>query len=444
MLLSLLGFLYYFLVFAPRSAFSLFEFVTYSRVSQCGYFNVSFSGGKPPAALPLTLTILPFNSTPLSFVVPNSAWDNSTGSGSFVTLLPLPAGVALLASLDDAAGNSAALISDVLQVQPSANTSCLSSNTAAPAPFQLVTSAVSQCSPFSVSRNTSSLNHPISTRGFIPISLSFKLEWATYHTSQGVDTFTYIMNVAQGLHVALLFDDRSGKSSSFRPCFRCKVIALVQAGVFNLVLHNPLQQHKTVPRDYPVIAISVSSSVVIFITLVLGILFITPRTAPFFILGPLEPYKPARTGTPEAKPSSPAPVDPVYPMFGVSSTGASRAARYSTRSTILGPFTPKSRSLRIQPKVQAHAGSQILDIEGLLEVASQQRAATEAPRGYPGLFASHSDPCAHSFGTRISHTVLLHFHCGQSYNTRRTQSSSSPAGTRRSPVASDQSLTGLV
>lgn len=209
MLLSLLGLLY-FLVFAPRSAFSLFQFVTYSRVSQCGNFNVSFSGGKPPAALPLTLTILPFNSTPLAFVVPNSAWDNSTGSGSFVTPLPLPAAVAFLASLDDAAGNSAALISNVIQIQPSANTSCLSSDTAAPAPFQLVNGAVSQCLPFSISRNTSSLNHPISTRGFVPTSLSFKLQWTTFHVTHGVDIFTFIMNVAEGLHVALLFDDGQG------------------------------------------------------------------------------------------------------------------------------------------------------------------------------------------------------------------------------------------
>jgi hypothetical protein len=209
MLLPVLGLLY-FLVFAPQSAFSLFQFVTYSGVSQCGNFNVSFSGGKRPAALPLTLTVLPFNSTPLAFVVPNSVWDNSTGSGSFVTPLPIPAGVALLASLDDAAGNSAALISEVIQVQPSADASCLSSNTAAPAPFQLVTGAVSQCLPFSVSRNTSSVNHPISTRGFIPTSLSFKLKWTAYHATQGVDTFTFIMKVAQGLQVALLFDDGQG------------------------------------------------------------------------------------------------------------------------------------------------------------------------------------------------------------------------------------------
>ena len=210
MLISLLGILY-FLVFAPRSAFSLFEFIAYpGAITQCDVFNVSFSKGTLPAALPLSLTILPFNSTPLAFTVPNSAWDNSTSSGSFAITLPLPAGVALLAALDDAAGHSAAPISDVIQVQPSPNTSCLSSNTTVPVPFQLVDSTVSQCSPFSVSRNTSSLDNPISARGFIPGSQSFKLKWAAYRESDGVDMFTFIMSVAQGIDVAMLFDDGLG------------------------------------------------------------------------------------------------------------------------------------------------------------------------------------------------------------------------------------------
>jgi hypothetical protein len=118
------------------------------------------------------------------------------------------------------------------------------------------------------------------------------------------------------------------------------------------------------------------------------------------MLSPLEPSKPARTGTLEVKPSSPGPVDPVYPMFGVSYP-TSRAARNSTRSTILAPFTPKSRSLRstksrssvnrsvksirIKNSSKGSSGRRLadLDIEGLLEVADEQRAATEAPRGYP-------------------------------------------------------------
>ncbi len=211
MLLSLPGLLC-FLVFAPRSAFSLFQFVSYSRVSQCGPFNVSFSGGTLPTALPLTLTILPFNSTPLAFVIPNSAWDNSTSSGSYVTPLSLPAGVSFLASLEDAAGNSATPLSDVIQVLPSTNTSCIISNTTTPTSVQLSNSAVFQCLPFSVSRNTSYTNHSISTRGFVPASLSFEFQWTIFHhdASHGIDTYTFIMNVAQGLQVALLFDDGQG------------------------------------------------------------------------------------------------------------------------------------------------------------------------------------------------------------------------------------------
>lgn len=115
-----------------------------------------------------------------------------------------------MASLDDAAGNSAALISDVIQVLPSTNTSCISSDTAAPAPFRLANSSVAQCLPFSVSRDASSLDHPLSARVLIPTSLSFKALWTGFNTSQGVDTFTYIMSVAKGLHIALLFDDGQG------------------------------------------------------------------------------------------------------------------------------------------------------------------------------------------------------------------------------------------
>ena len=209
MLLSFPWF-FFFLAFAPRCVFALFEFFAYSGVHQCGHFNISFSGGQPPAALPLTLTVIPFGSTPLSFTLPESAWDSSTSSGSYVTVLPLPAGISLLASLDDAAGNNAAVSSDVIQVQPSTDTSCISANQTSPAVFQLADDAVSQCSPFNVSRNTSSSDHSISVRVFIPGSLSFSLRWINFHTSQGVDTFTYIIDVASGLRVAMLFDDGQG------------------------------------------------------------------------------------------------------------------------------------------------------------------------------------------------------------------------------------------
>lgn len=210
MLFPLLG-LVYFLALLPQAVLSVFEFISYSPIQQCGPFNVSFVGGTPPTALPLTLTVLPFNSTPLVFFVPQSAWDNSTASGSYVTFLPLPEGVSLMASLDDALGNSAALTSEVIQIRPSDNTSCISTAANATSPtFRLLDAAVSQCSPFSVTRNSSSLDHPISVRVLIPTGLSSRLQRTSFYSSQGVDTFTFIMNVARGLQVALLFDDGQG------------------------------------------------------------------------------------------------------------------------------------------------------------------------------------------------------------------------------------------
>jgi hypothetical protein len=204
-LLELLGFL----AFVPQAALSVFDLVAYSPIRQCDPFNVSFYGGQPPA-LPLTLTVVPFNSTPLSFTIPESSWDNATNSGSYATSLPLPAGVALMASLDDAAGNGAALVSEVIQIQPSNDTSCISTEMAVPTPFQLVDSTVSQCTPFTVSRNSSSLANHLSVRAFVPTALSSSLQMVEFHTSQAIDTFTYIMSVAQGFQVVLLFDDGQG------------------------------------------------------------------------------------------------------------------------------------------------------------------------------------------------------------------------------------------
>jgi hypothetical protein len=204
--------LFFFLVLVPRRVYSLFELVAYSRVQQCGPFNVSFSGGQLPAALPLTLTVVPFDSVPLTFTIPELAWDNSTNSGSYVTYLPLSAGVSFLASLDDAAGNSAALMSDITQVMPDTNTSCIAANQTISSPFQIVDDAVSQCTPFNISQNTSdsSLNHTLSVRVYIPMSLSFILGWTDFHQDQDIDTFTCIMNVAAGIRVAMLFDDEQG------------------------------------------------------------------------------------------------------------------------------------------------------------------------------------------------------------------------------------------
>ncbi len=196
----------------PRPVVSVFQLISYSYIHQCGPFNVSFFGGSPPAALPLTLTVLPFNSTALVYTIPQSAWDNSTASGSYVAFLPLPQGVSLMASLDDAFGNSAALASEVIHILPSDNASCISTtaNATTQSVCQLLDATVSQCLPFSVACTASSLDSPLSARAFIPADLSFGLQRTSSYSSQGIDIFTFVMSVTRGFQVALLFDDDQG------------------------------------------------------------------------------------------------------------------------------------------------------------------------------------------------------------------------------------------
>ncbi|KAH9969643.1 hypothetical protein BC827DRAFT_1372427 [Russula dissimulans] len=416
-----------FFAFAPRGALSMFQFFSYSNVRQCGHFSISFYGGQPPAALPLTLTVVPFNSTPLTFTLPESAWDNSTSSGIYRTVLPLPAGVGFLASLGDAEGNDAALASGVVQIMDSTNTSCISPYNVAPAPFQLVGNAVSRCLPFDVSRNASSSRDHLSARAFIPTGLSSRLPKTGFHTSQGIDTFTYIMNVAQGIPVALLFEDSQGNSqvsdllwvggggSSTDGCLR--------ANSMYTATTQPATQvgGESGSSRAAIIAISVTSPIAVLIIVLLGVFFIQRErrklierpnengeaNGPHPVSGPPVPPKPVQLPADVLRSS--VPVDPVYPaeLFMNRSTGSRRPQ--SSRSTILAPIPASSlrsakslssitRSVSTRTKYSIH-GTHLrpledLDIAGLLEVASQQPAATEVPRGYPAASPHTVTPVA--------------------------------------------------
>ncbi|KAI0250766.1 hypothetical protein BJV78DRAFT_1216823 [Lactifluus subvellereus] len=421
MLLAFLG-LVGFLAFAPRAALSVFELIAYSPIRQCGPFNVSFSGGQTPPALPLILTVIPFNSTRLAFAIPESAWDNSTNSGSYVTFLPLPAGVALMASLDDADGNSAAVASEVIQIRPSNDYSCISTKTAAPTTFQLVDSTVSQCLPFRVSQNSPSLTQRSSLRVFVPTTLSFRLQSVAFHTNDGIDVFTYIMSVARGFQVALLFDDGEGNR-------QVSDLLSVGGGEFSpseCLLASPTPSPTAVVRANnarglsrpAMIAIAVTSPVIALIFLILGLITIRrerrKRAAlrrglitavrnqsqtyqtPNPQLGPPVPPRPCQT--PAGMSTPPVPVDPVYPadLFMNPSTG-SRPLR-STRSTVLSPSIPSdlgSGKYRSNASQNGGTGTRYsvngtsihslvdLDIVGLLEAASQRQAEVETPRGSP-------------------------------------------------------------
>jgi len=163
-----------------------------------------------------------------------------------------------------------------------------------------------------------------------------------------------------------------------------------------------------------IIAISVTSPIALLIIILLGVFFIrrerrklvklkhpeengeTNLNEPHPVFGPPVPPKPVQP--PVGVSSSPVPVDPVYPaeLFMTKSIGP--RGPQSSRSTILAPIPTSSlrsakslssitRSVSSRTKRSFHASHlrplEDLDIAGLLELASQQPAATEMPRGYP-------------------------------------------------------------
>ena len=210
---ALVGFGFYSFLFAALALAPLpqvaanFNSITFSSVKQCGNFSVDFNGGKAPAALPLFLTVLPINGTPISIQLPVDAWNQTSETGAAITFLPFPAGTQFIASLDDADGRGTALVSDVLVIDPSdsGDTSCLPQNAAPFVPEYAVNGPLSQCESFSVNYDAAqNIGSPI-VRAFVPKGKSFPVNETEANTTSGVDT--YLMDVPRDSQVVLMFRD---------------------------------------------------------------------------------------------------------------------------------------------------------------------------------------------------------------------------------------------
>ncbi|CAL1712483.1 unnamed protein product [Somion occarium] len=180
--------------FGPRSAFSRFNSVLFSPVQQCGSFNILFSGGKPPASLPLT-------------------WDSATATGAAVTFLPFAAETEFVASLDDTYGNPTGATSDIMRVSPSSNTSCLPDASTTPPPRYTVADPadLQECQPFNVLYDPTVVDVPPLVRAFIPKGNSTYLNRTETFTAG--DT-AYIMAVPGNSQVLLMFSDDTGYKQS--------------------------------------------------------------------------------------------------------------------------------------------------------------------------------------------------------------------------------------
>ncbi|KAJ7600934.1 hypothetical protein C8J56DRAFT_21952 [Mycena floridula] len=169
---------------------------TFSQIEQCQPVTISFTGNDGAKAIPSSLLLLPFNSTPVSIPIPNAA-ANSTGVT--ITFLPLAAGTQFIASLDDESGDSSARVSDIFRVLPSptGDNSCLPSQPQTAPQFTMPTS-VAQCESFAVAYSSAAP----AVRVFAPNGGSFGLTLTGDRTS--AQTAFYSMNVTRGTQVVLM------------------------------------------------------------------------------------------------------------------------------------------------------------------------------------------------------------------------------------------------
>ncbi|OSD07611.1 hypothetical protein PYCCODRAFT_1358666 [Trametes coccinea BRFM310] len=224
-LAALVGFGFYSFLLAvltPLPVAARFASITFSEVKQCGNFSVYFAGGKAPAALPLTLSILPINGTPVFIPLPDDAWNSTAETGAAITFLPLTAGTQFIASLDDANGQGTALVSDVLVVDPSDSndTSCLPTDTTPFVPRFAVDGPLRQCESFNVAFDpTQGLSAP-TVRGLTPQGASFMVNQSDA-ASNTSGSATYIMDTKRDSQVLFLFSDSTGyrETSTLLPVF---------------------------------------------------------------------------------------------------------------------------------------------------------------------------------------------------------------------------------
>ncbi len=221
---ALVGFPFFYFLFAAAlllpSAAARFASIQFSQVNQCGNFTVDFYGGKAPAALPLSLSVLPVNGTPISIPLPANAWNSTTQSGAAITFLPFPEGTEFIASLDDADGRGTALVSDVLVIGKSDtnDVSCLATSPAPFVPRYALSGSLKQCQSFSLDFDPAQVAGTPTVRAFVPKGPSFPVN-QTVPAISTPGAATYLMDVPRDSFVVLMFKDQNGtaQTSSILP-----------------------------------------------------------------------------------------------------------------------------------------------------------------------------------------------------------------------------------
>ncbi|EJD04007.1 uncharacterized protein FOMMEDRAFT_155130 [Fomitiporia mediterranea MF3/22] len=191
-------------------SFTAFGFnFSFTPPSSCDNLDIVWSGGTRP----FSLLITPGFYVPQNISIPDSAFDPSSGNGSFSVQLKLPPGRKFLLTMSDSTGFEAGGTSDILTVGSSISGTNCPLVDATPDFFFDLNSALQQCrtSTFSGYDNAT---QPVTILGLIPSGQSFELL-----PPQGPSTFDWIVDVSTGTTVTFILTDalgRQGGSSDFR------------------------------------------------------------------------------------------------------------------------------------------------------------------------------------------------------------------------------------
>jgi hypothetical protein len=191
-----------------------------SQVSQCEPVFVSFQGQLNSSFehIPLTLEVLPFNSTPTLIPLPTYA---ANSSGVNVTFLPVPADTEFLASLIDPNGVSLSFVSDIFAVDAGSSSTCLPPAVSASS-FEIQNPGnITQCENFTINHSEST---PPRVELFNPRLFSFPLKLVS-HTNT---TATYTMLAIRQTQVMMNIISTDGGQNQTSPLLSGECIALSQ------------------------------------------------------------------------------------------------------------------------------------------------------------------------------------------------------------------------
>ncbi|KAG7088195.1 hypothetical protein E1B28_012212 [Marasmius oreades] len=107
--------LFGFLALGPQVVLSNLFRLGLAQVTQCEQFTINFKGEVNTTSPPSSLTVVPFDSVPISIPVPSNAL-NFTGLD--INFLPLKENTTFIVSLDNAENQSLSLVSDFIRISP--------------------------------------------------------------------------------------------------------------------------------------------------------------------------------------------------------------------------------------------------------------------------------------------------------------------------------------